>query len=173
MEFPSLAMRVKSAGKQNYIEQTASAAICRPLTYKSSEEQMESAYTACQGSTPFSVRRIAEEFGVPRSTLQDGVAGRKLPRSMCGKRRYLNDKEESDLVDFLMKCARIGFPRSRSDVISLVQDVCDHRGIETKVSHGWWERMCQCQRHPSLTLRAAANLSRARMLGSSFECISA
>ncbi len=51
-------------------------------------------------------------------------------------------------------------------MISLVQDVGgDHRGIEAKVSHGWWERVCQ--HHLSLTLRAAANL------GSSFECISA
>ncbi len=65
-------MRVKSAGKQNYIEQTASAAICRPLTYKSySEEQIESAYTACQGSTSVFVGLLRSLVHVPRSTLQD------------------------------------------------------------------------------------------------------
>jgi len=49
--------------------------------------------------------------------------------------------------------------------------MCDRRGMDYKVTHWWWE--CLCQHHPDLTLRVAANLSSARMQGSSSEAIEA
>ena len=38
------------------------------------------------------------------------------------------------------------------------------RGIDKQVTNGWWESFCK--RHPNLTLRAAASLSRARVVAS-------
>ena len=38
------------------------------------------------------------------------------------------------------------------------------RGIAKQVTNGWWESFCK--RHPNLTLRAAASLSRARVVAS-------
>ena len=79
------------------------------------------------------------------------------------------DKEE--MVGFLVNCARIGFPRSRSEVIRIVQQVCDRRGVTCVVSHGWWKRFCQ--RHPSICLRTPTTLSHARVKGASPEAIGA
>ena len=101
-----------------------------------------------------SARHIVEEYGVPKSTLQDRVSGHLLPGTKSGKKRYLDDDEEKELLDFLMYYACIGFPQARTDAIAFVQDVCDRHGIDCQVTHGCWKRLCQ--RHPDLTLRAAA-----------------
>ena len=75
------------------------------------------------------------------------------------------------MVGFLVNCARIGFPRSRSEVIRIVQQVCDRWGVTCVVSHGWWERFCQ--RHPSICLRIPTTLSHVQVKGASPEAIGA
>ena len=40
-----------------------------------------------------SVRRAAEEFDVPRTTLGDRVSGWVIPGAVSGKSRYLSEKE--------------------------------------------------------------------------------
>ena len=105
------------------------------------------------------------------STLQDRVSGKVLLGTKSGKRRYLSEEEEEELVGFLVNCACIGFPRSQSEVIRIVQQVYDQRGVTCAVSHGWWERFCRW--HPSMCLRMAATLSHARVKGASPEAIDA
>ena len=50
----------------------------------------------------YSVRRAAEEYQVPRSTLYDRVSGKVQFGAKSGSTRYLNDQEESELVNFLL-----------------------------------------------------------------------
>lgn len=40
-----------------------------------------------------SLRRAAEEYDIPKSTIQDHVSGKVLPGSKSGQ-RYLDDQEE-------------------------------------------------------------------------------
>ena len=42
-----------------------------------------------------SIRRAAEEFNVPRTTLADRVSGKVQDGSRSGRARYLTDSEES------------------------------------------------------------------------------
>ena len=141
----------------------------RNPTYKHwTSEQMSRAYAAVQNDR-LSVRQAALEYDVPRSTLGDRVTGRVLPGSKSGKKRYLSDEEEDELVQFLLNCASVGYPRSRMEVIAIVQQICDQRNIDAVVSHGWWERFCS--RHPKISLRSAAVLSYARVRGASQEAI--
>ncbi len=49
----------------------------------------------------WTIRRAAEEFGVPRSTLYDRVCGRVMFGARSGPTRYLNDQEEKELCFFL------------------------------------------------------------------------
>ena len=116
--------------------------VLRPQLYRVSYtvEQMDCAYKAVLEGK-MSVRRAAEEYDVPRSTLGDRVSGRVLPCSVSGRKPYLS-REEDELVSFLVGCAGIGFPRGRKEVIALVQRVCDGRGHGVMISHGWWERFC-------------------------------
>ena len=69
-----------------------------------------------------SVCRAAEEYGVPRSTLQDKVAGRSVLNARSGW-ALLTANEEKHLADFLIGCASIGYAKSRKDVLSIVQQI--------------------------------------------------
>ena len=66
-----------------------------------------------------SVRRAAEVYNVPKSTLGDRISRRVLPGSVSGPVRYLSDREEDELIHFLLECASIGYPRSRLEVIAM------------------------------------------------------
>jgi len=101
--------------------------------------------------------RLQYTEDVPKSTLSDRVTGRVLPGALSGPGRYLRDQEEDELVHFLLQCASIGYPRSRQEVIAIVQRLCDQRGMSKVVSHGWWESFCR--RHRNVTLRVTAPLS--------------
>ena len=69
-----------------------------------------------------------------------------------------------------MRCAQIGYSKSRFEVLALVQRILAAKGINATVTSGWWEAFCK--RHPTLTLRAPAPLSRARALATDPEVIS-
>lgn len=55
------------------------------------------------------VRRVADEYGIPRSTLYDHYSGKVLPGAKSGPRRYLDSSEELELVDFLTGISLIGY----------------------------------------------------------------
>ena len=113
----------------------------RPETYKSwKPEAMEKALDAVtQG---ISIRRAALDYGVPKSTLGDRASGRIVPGRNSGPNRILNDEEETELVSFLRRCATVGYPKTRKDVMALVQRIAESRNLDRQISNGWWERFC-------------------------------
>ena len=106
------------------------------------------------------IREAAIRFGVPKSTLGDRISGRVLVGSTSGPKPYLNIEEEGELVRFLLRCSAIGYPKSRQEVLAIVTRMLERKGIGACVTSGWWQ--CFCRRHPNLTLRAPASLSKAR-----------
>lgn len=126
----------------------------RPDTYKHwTDMQIDKALDAVRKKS-FTVRRAAEEFGVPKSTLHDRISGRVQVGGHSGPSKYLSDEEEDELEEFLVGAAAVGYARSRQQVIQLVQDVVTRKGLAVHVSHGWWDSFKR--RHPKLTLRTAA-----------------
>ena len=109
------------------------------------------------------IRRAAEQFAVPRSTLHDRVSGRVSCGSRSGPPKYLSSEEE-EMCQFLCSCAEIGFPKSRCEVSRLVQQVLNKKGMNVKVSNGWWESFRLCNKE--FSLRSAECFSRTRMLAS-------
>ena len=84
----------------------------RPLEYRSYFET--NIPMACEAvKDGVSYRRAEQEFGVPRSTLHDDISGRVAPGAHSGPCRYLTDREEKELVNFLIGCSRIGYARTR------------------------------------------------------------
>ena len=123
------------------------------------QEQMHGAIDAVLHEG-MSIRRAAEQYGVPKSSLGDRLSGRVLADASCGPATYLSFAEEEELVVFLTRCASIGYAKSRKEVLALVQCVLESRGIQKSVTNGWWESFRR--RHPGLTLRTAVPLSLAR-----------
>ena len=126
-------------------------------------EAMQKAVAAVEDGGE-SIRLVSEKYGIPRSTLHDHISGRVEHGSKPGREPYLSPDEEEELVSFLVKCARIGYPHTRKQVMSLVQSIVNGRGVKTTISDGWWERFRQ--RNPKITLRVAAPLSYARAMAS-------
>ena len=113
-------------------------------------------------SEGFSIRRASLQFSVPKSSLGDRVSGRVIPGSTSGPPRYLTSAEENELVQFLVRSSMIGYGKSRMQVMALVQQVFNSKGIAKIVSSGWWESFCR--RHPNLSLRTAAPSSSLYMI---------
>jgi len=111
-----------------------------------------------------SLRRAAEMYGIPRSTLHDHVSGRIEHGALPGPNPYLTREEEEELIAFLIRCAAIGYPHTRYQIMAIVQEMLESKGIQTSISDGWWERFKK--RHPEITLRVAAPLSFARAIAS-------
>ena len=116
-----------------------------------------------------SVRRAAELFNVPKSTLSDKVLGKVPMRARSGPPSYLTIEEEEELTSFLLELAKIGYALTRKEVIAIVQRVVDSKNISAIVSNGWWERYVN--RHPQITLRVAVPFSMARAMASDRDVI--
>ena len=100
------------------------------------------------------------QYNVPKSTLSDRVSGRVQPGAVSGPPKYLTSTEEAELAKFLSRCGAVGYARSKSEVLALVQRVMDSRGKARTVTHGWWDSFQR--RHPELVLRTPVPLSRVR-----------
>ena len=139
----------------------------RPHSYKHWKDlSMIKAVEAVENGT--SVHRDSEMLNMPSCILHDRVTGRVMHGCTSGPGWYLTEAEESELVTFLRKCAQIGYPRSRLQVISLVQRAVDKKtaGGETRcVSPERWDRFKS--RHANeITLRTPSALSQSRAVAS-------
>ena len=97
------------------------------------------------------------------------MAGNVQHGTKPGKHSYLSVQEEDELVNFLLKCANIGYPKTIAQVLGIVQQTLELKRIEGTVSHGWWQRFCQ--RHTNISHRTAVPLSMARAMATDRECI--
>ena len=141
----------------------------RPLAYKQWNEEMMSRALNAYHIEGLSVRRAADMYGVPKSTLGDRVSGRVLCGSTCGRNKYLTDEEEEDLATFIENCASVGYAKTRKQILALAERMLYVRGIEIHLSDGWWVSFLK--RYPFLTLRTPASLSTARARASDPESI--
>ena len=94
------------------------------------------------------VNRAALEFNVPRTTLKDRISGRVIHGSNMGPKTYLTHEEEKELVDFLVNCAKMGYAKTRQDVLKIVHSAVLKKGKQLdKISPGWWNRFCKRWSH--------------------------
>ena len=117
---------------------------------KWSDEAMQNAVTAVENEG-ISLRQAAEMYKIPRSTLHDHVTGKVEHGALPGPSPYLTtEEEEEELVTFLIRCAGIGYPHTRYQIMAIVQEMLEDKGIQTSILDGWWERFRK--RHPEITL---------------------
>lgn len=67
-----------------------------------------------------SQNRAAVLHGVPRSTLKDRLSGRVVHGTKPGPKPFLSSNEESDLAEFLVEAAKIGYGRTISVSLNLI-----------------------------------------------------
>ena len=88
----------KNFSKSTYcVPPTSASGVCRVAPFRQWDTvSMEKAVAAVEKGE--SIRRAAEMFQVPRSTLHDRVSGRVKMDSKPGKTPYLSASEEEELV---------------------------------------------------------------------------
>ena len=79
------------------------------------------------------IRRVAEEYGVPKSTLSNHLKGKY---TQCAKsvRRLLSDKEDVGLAAFLIGCGTVGYAKPRKEVLTIVQQILFSQGSNQQVT---------------------------------------
>ena len=134
----------------------------RPSKLKQwSDESMRGAMEAVKGGL-MGVNRASREFGVPRTTLRDRISGHVQHGSKSGPMPYLTEEEDQELAGFLKQVSRIGYGKTKKEILAIVQKTVEKKGpLKDKFNgEGWWQRfMC---RHSDLSLRTADPLSKAR-----------
>jgi len=100
-----------------------------------------------------SVNKAAREYGVSRTTLQDRITGRVIHGTKSGPKPFLNKAEESELAEFLEITAKVGYGKTRKQVLKIVESTAKEKGLLRKhrISDGWFRRFIE--RQPQLGLR--------------------
>ena len=83
-----------------------------------------------------SVAKASRVHGIPRTTLNDHIHGKVLPGAKSGAPTILSTSEEQDLVDFLLHAAKMGYAKTRKEVLNIATAMIQKRGIDKTVTHG-------------------------------------
>ena len=70
------------------------------------------------------------EHGVPRTTLKDRLSGRVIHGTNIGPKPYLTQEEEKQLVQFLVNCCKMGYGKTRGEVLKIVEAIMKKKGKE-------------------------------------------
>ena len=131
-----LSVHERTFRSKSHVKALHTPGVERPSLYKHwSEARHQSAYAAVKDGR-FSVRSAAEEYNVPKSTLSDRVTGRVKFGAHCGPVRYLSDTGEEELVNFLCGSARMGYARTKRDIMVIVEEVVASKGKEVHIFNG-------------------------------------
>ncbi len=104
-----------------------------------------------------------KHWPVPRTTLMDRLSGRVIHGTKMGPKSYLTREEEKELVDFLVNCSKMGYCKTRAEVLRIVEAVMKKKGRllgDHHISQGWWCRFRE--RWPEISLRRGDSFSTAR-----------
>ena len=123
----------------------------RPPLYKSyDQDNLSRAYEAVKEGR-LSVRQAADQYAIPKSTLSDRISGKVKFGAHSGPARYLSDAEEEELAGFICRCARIGYAKTKKEILAIVEATLASKGKHVSLSNGWWDSFRE--RHSYLTLR--------------------
>ena len=115
--------------KSSHIHIGSSSHADRPESYKGwSTSALHKACDSVHGG--MSIRRAAEEYDIPKSTLFDYTSGRVDFGAKSGAKQYLT-KTEEELVTFLNGMSSIGYSRTMKQVVQLVQTVVTKKVCST------------------------------------------
>lgn len=112
------------------------------------------------------LRKVAEKYGIPKSTLSDHLKKQGLPILKPGGQPVLSHVDENYLTSGLIKCSEWGFPLRCTDIQIIVQNFLNRCGrkinrFKNNLPGLDWVRLF-LSRNKSLTKRLGENIKRVR-----------
>lgn len=109
------------------------------------------------------IRQAAARFGIPKSTLSDKIKNRHEKKQ--GGQQVLSVVEKNRLTTGIMKCAEWGYPLTRREILYLVKNYLDRKGVKSRFKDNlpgneWFYTFMKRNNH--LTERLAQNIKRCR-----------
>ena len=80
------------------------------------------------------INQAAREHGVPKTTLKDRISGWVTHRAKPGPKPYLTSSEEDEFSSFIKESAKVGYGKTRKDVMLLAEHVAKDKGTLRKES---------------------------------------
>ena len=81
-------------------------------------------------SNSISLNQASKKFGVPKTTIQNAVHN-KYSGHKVGHKTFLNASEEQRIADWAMHMSKIGYGRTRQELVSTVKKILDDDGRVT------------------------------------------
>jgi hypothetical protein len=110
------------------------------------------------------IKRIADKYGIPRSTLRDRMkTGDTRPTTAAlGRPTFFTAEQEEKVEKHLLYMADAGYALTHSQCMKLINSMCEEAGLDDvavgpKLIRGFMTR------HPDLVKRAPKKVNRARM----------
>ena len=132
----------KSENKENQPPESQHKASNRPAKLRiwSNQSMLRAMETVKSGY--MGMNRAAIEHGVSQTTLKDRLSGRIIHGTNIGPKPYLTQKEEKQLVEFLVNCCNMGYGKTRGEVLKIVEAIMKKKGRKHEgcISKGWWCR---------------------------------
>ncbi|XP_011881215.1 PREDICTED: N-acetylneuraminate lyase-like isoform X2 [Vollenhovia emeryi] len=132
------------------------------------EEQLQNAVTAVK-ETNLSVNRASLEYKIPRRTLRRILAkDGEIKKKALGRPPVLNQKEEQNLKNRIVRLQQVGFGLKRQDLKKCVFQYCEEIGIhpfkiEKEEAGKYWLKGFM-MRNPDIVSRSSENLSYGRLM---------
>lgn len=128
-----------------------------------SEHQVRCAIEELKTNT-ISIREVAKKFGIPATTLYCKAKGARPVQRKMGPKPLLGSVAEKKIVKCLFSLADAGFPITKQQLLDNVADFASKQPenpfINGRPSDKWFRLFCL--RHPSIRMRVAQNITRAR-----------
>ena len=119
-----------------------------------------------------SLRSLAREFGIPRSTLRHRLSGTQARRDAFEWRQSLSRIQEDRLTQWVLTQAALGVPATHAQIRLFGNRILEAQGTpEIRLGRHWMERFLK--RHPVLRTQRARRIDSVRVNGATGPVIQA
>ena len=124
------------------------------------ESRIQNALRAIRAKIIPSIRKAAELYDVPRSTLQARLHGAQTIKQAHQPFQRLTPAEEESLVRTINRMYGWGWPMTIKATERFAQEILYSKGDTVPLGHGWYSHFLK--RHPDLKTSRSRSLDQAR-----------
>jgi hypothetical protein len=126
------------------------------------EEDVEIAIKEIEGNK-MTAYTAAKKFHIPKTTLLNRFKGKFS--SQHGKLQILSPEVEQEVVEWLIRCSKMGDPRTKDDLMKAVSELAkfspdEHNRFKNDFPSSFWLQSFM-KRHPEVKFRKPSTLSKA------------